>query len=108
MEQLEQLASVMINGLEWTVYESGNNQYVSLEREPGEHNIGYYDSAQLAIFIHKDLPIDQKRRTLIHELAHAFIYSYCVGDGDLFNEEVMCEFVAAYSAKILNIAKSIY
>lgn len=42
--------------------------------------------------------------TLIHELTHAFIFSYGYSNVEAFNHEQICEFVGVYADNIVQIA----
>ena len=42
--------------------------------------------------------------TLVHELTHAFIFSYGYSNNETFNHEQICEFVGHYAGDIVQIA----
>lgn len=48
------------------------------------------------------------RRTITHELSHAFLWSTQVHCQDTYGEEELCDFVACYAAQISRYANDIY
>lgn len=46
------------------------------------------------IYIDKDLPIDRKKATLIHELTHCFIDNYITHDEKQYSEEDVADLVS--------------
>lgn len=46
------------------------------------------------IYIDKDLPIDRKKATLIHELTHCFIDNYITHDEKQYSEEDVADIVS--------------
>ena len=46
------------------------------------------------IFIDKDLPLDRKRKTLIHELTHCYISEYITHEEKQFSEEDVADISA--------------
>lgn len=59
------------------------------------------------IYINANIPEDQKRKTLAHELCHAFLSEtqihYHNKSDELYTEEMLCEFVGHYGESILKI-----
>lgn len=50
---------------------------------------------------------DTFKETIIHELTHAFIFSYGLDDETFQKEEFICEFMAIYAEEIVQTAKDI-
>ena len=50
---------------------------------------------------------EEKLRTLIHELTHAFMSSYGFGQIDEWTTEVVCDFISTYADSIVRLADSI-
>lgn len=50
---------------------------------------------------------EETRRTLIHELTHAFINSHGFGQIDEWDTEVVCDFISTYADSIVRLADSI-
>lgn len=56
------------------------------------------------IYIDKTLIPQHKRRVLIHEIAHAFVFSYLLENKTQYSEEEVVEFVAAFGEQIIGLA----
>jgi len=93
------METITINGLEWNIEEVEEIAIVVADR----HILGSTYSNTLHIVILKDLPPTNFKKVLIHELTHAFIYSFGL-DQVKKNDEVLCDFVSAYSEQILKVA----
>mgnify|MGYP003308109641 CR=1 FL=1 len=50
---------------------------------------------QNEIWINEDMCEDQRLRTLRHELAHCYIWSYGLNNTPSFTEEMVCDIVAS-------------
>jgi len=59
------------------------------------------------IYLRKDLDLYTKRKTLIHELTHAFIEAYGFYQVD-FNNEIVCDFLGNYASEIINISNKYF
>lgn len=76
----------------------------NIESEPsiGRYfGVTFHDSQ--IIYIDKDLPIDRKRKTLIHELTHCYIDMYITHLGKEYSEEDVCDMNANSHDIIHNI-----
>ena len=60
------------------------------------------------IFLSNELRGSRLLRTIRHEITHAFIYSSQCEVPETFNEEQICEFVAIYGDKIIEISDEIF
>ena len=69
--------------------------------------VGNTDNRLYKISLIKDLDYTLKRKTLIHELVHAFINSYGFNDYD-FKEENVCYFFETYGDDILKIIEDYF
>lgn len=99
---------IKINGLEWTVF------FV-----PREHNKLEMDDMQcmgityfsdLQIYFDKTLSAELMRQTVIHELVHAFLFSYGIHiecDNNKDTEEAVCDFCGAYFDKLGKLSNKI-
>jgi Zn-dependent peptidase ImmA (M78 family) len=47
------------------------------------------------------LPLDIKRRTLIHELTHAVLFQNGFASVNQYDEEIVCELFASYADRII-------
>ena len=96
-----------INGIEWTIREEDEkSKYLTIIDQQGKEcqAIGFCAHENKYILLAKQLPKDQKVRTLRHELTHAFCYDCLVSNRYEFDQEALCEFVAIYSPRINQIA----
>ena len=93
---------IWINGLWWNVTLVPWNNY-NLINFNGKYTIGMTDTEYKTIYINNQLSEALFRKTLIHELAHAWLYSYGIVL-DISTEEFVCDFVAANSDDILSKA----
>lgn len=60
------------------------------------------------IFLSNELRGSRLKRTIRHEITHAFIYSSQCDIPETFDEEQICEFVAIYGNKIIEISDEIF
>lgn len=93
---------IWINGLWWNVTLVPWNNY-NLINFNGKYTIGMTDTEYKTIYINNQLSEALFRKTLIHELTHAWLYSYGIVL-DISTEEFVCDFVAANSDDILSKA----
>ena len=94
--------NVKINDLNWQILKVSSDDVNLLDGKNKCYGICYY--TEQIIYIDKSLEINKLYRTLKHELTHAFIYCYLLKMNCKFDEEELCEFVAIYAEKIINIA----
>lgn len=93
---------VKINSLKWTIKEvDTRSQELNAN---GNQCYGTCKYHTQEIFLDNSLKNDKKCQTLKHELAHAFISCYMLEQKQNYSEEDLCEFVALYSDKIVEIA----
>lgn len=62
---------------------------------------GSCDSAGGQIFIHNRLSYETMRRTIIHELTHAYIFAYGHAKREKYYDEDVCEIVSAFADAII-------
>lgn len=60
------------------------------------------------IYINKNLQKDLFRRTIIHELTHAYIWSYGLNQVESFKEENICDFLESHGDSIIGTANCVY
>lgn len=65
---------------------SGNNDV--------QETYGYTDYMERIIYINEDMKNSVRRKTLIHELLHCYIFEYCSIEQNEYSEEVMCDICA--------------
>ena len=62
---------------------------------------------QSEIYMSNELTERTFKRVLLHELVHACLFATQMSVPDAFNEEQLCDFLAIYSEKILDLANKI-
>ena len=68
--------------------------------------VTYFD---LGIIVIADyLPIDIKRRTLIHELTHAVLFQSGFASVNQYDLEVVCELFASYTDRIIKCVNTYF
>lgn len=101
---------LMINrltGVEYDVLETGDNDYVYVENNSnGTCQIGCCDYVHHMIYIHKELSLVQKIKTLKHELTHAIIEEYALSNDECkLSEEKVCDFMSIYGSEIESLTE---
>lgn len=94
-----------INSMMWIIKEVPQEEIKKIQnkrKNNEEENVKSVDSRyfgityldDLIIFINKDLPIDRKRKTLIHELTHCYINCYITHQEKNYDEEMVADIVS--------------
>jgi len=96
--------TIVINEIEWIVQEI--NPDTALLN--GNRAFAVCNVREKTIYISNDLNQDFKKQALIHELTHAFVFSYLLEVTNEFNEEELCHFVTKYSPQINQIANEYF
>lgn len=94
-----------INGDIWYISEATNEQLLQLldPDDTSKFIFGLTSRSQHHIYINQSICEGQKKRTLLHELMHCYLWEYGICT-ETFGEENMCDiFAGAYS-----VAKPIY
>lgn len=96
-----------LTGVEYDVLETGDNVYVYVANHfNGTCQIGCCDYVHHRIYIHKDLSLVQKVKTLKHELTHAIIEEYALSnDEGQLSEEKVCDFMSIYGSEIESLTE---
>lgn len=96
---------MIINGILWSIIFTNNIN--DLRRDDGTIALGICDKAKRTIYISDSLYGDLLKDVIIHEICHAFIfsYSYYIEEEE---EEFICQFVSRFSNDILWNAEGIY
>ncbi len=88
-----------INNNNWTILEKDTNVMLDKYKEDIDDRATYAFGVTIypthEIWINKDMCLEQKIRTLKHELTHCFIYNYGLYNVPSFNEEMVCDLVAS-------------
>lgn len=62
----------------------------------------------MRICIASDLKGDRAKRTIRHELCHAYIYATQANRPETWDEEAICEFMAVYGPEITSVARKVF
>lgn len=83
-----------------------NSEELIMDGEPCMAKL-YKQSRQ--IFIDESLldDWDELRETIVHELTHAFLYTYAISPRQFRDEEFICEFNAVYGQEIQELGDTI-
>lgn len=104
---------ISMNGIEYEIREISEKEYKEYRKEEDEKlcceitdtTKGAYFGATHnypnIIFIEEDLPIDRKRRVLIHELTHCYIAEYITHEDKQYSEEDIAD-ISANSHDIIH------
>ena len=95
---------VEINNIEWDIIFTNNTD--DLKRSDGSITFGVTDVNVLGIFIWSSLRGRMLRKVMLHELSHAFIFSYGYYL-TLEEEEFLCSFIDTYAEDIISYTDSI-
>ena len=69
---------------------------------------GVFYGTKKLIYLNGDACLTEKKRTLAHELTHAFLFETQLNHKDLYTEEEVCRFIELYSFIILELVKEFY
>lgn len=98
---MEKAKQIQIKNYTWVIIE------VEEFKDSPENEIafGRCDYVNQVIRINANLSKQQKRQTLLHELTHAFMQAYGLGQvSDTIPVEVMCDFLGTYADDMVKIA----
>lgn len=91
--------TVLINGIVWNVIFTNN--FDDLTRMDGTVTLGITDLDKQTIYLFSMLKGRMLRKVLIHELTHAFMFSYNFYL-TIEEEEFVCSFLDTYGDEIIN------
>lgn len=94
------MLTIKIHDLDWEI--------VFTEEELEETTCGETDKTSLVISLNTNIPEQLLKRTITHELCHAFIWSYGLENSFPLSEEQVCNFIETYIAEIDKLSKYIY
>lgn len=89
-----------INGLNWKIVFTENDNDLIVNSSV---RLGVTDRNRLTIYLYDGLKGKLLRKVLIHELTHAWLFSYDY-DLDVETEEMLCEFLDTYAENIIDEA----
>lgn len=94
---------IKINGYRWKV-ELVDAEIEKMHPEPDSYNLGLTEYCEGVISIRKGINEIMMRSTVIHELVHAFLFSYGYQVND---EESMCNFFGSQGDRIMELTNKI-
>ena len=103
------LCTIKVNELDYEVIEESDGEHVGIgtEDDPDAATLGLCDNLNDRIYVYHNMKRSNKRRTLAHELAHAYVYAaFCRKEE--YTEEEMCNFIESYVFDIVDIVNEVY
>lgn len=101
------MMKLRINGLNWNVQNVQRNDE-KLKSKDGDSCFGVTYYQELSVYLDKSMPKELYRQTVVHELIHAFTFSFGV---HLFanerTEESVCDFMGAHLDEICSATNKI-
>lgn len=94
---------IKINGYKWKV-EMVDGEIEKMHPDPDHYNLGLTEYCEGVISIRKSMSEPAMRSTVIHELVHAFLFSYGY---QVDGEESMCNFFASQGDRIMELTNKI-
>lgn len=95
-----------INGNDVEIIEI--NEYDPSLIVDGTARVGCIHYINNTIYLMENLTREVKKRTLLHELTHAFLNCNGMLNFDNFSQEQMCEFIAYHGENIVNICNKYF
>ena len=84
-----------INEKEWEIKEVSQEKLYNIHNEEyvenGDYYLGITEPTTNTIYIYKDLDIIQKRKTLIHELTHCYLFTFISFNNIEFSIDDFCD-----------------
>ena len=96
---------ILINNKEWDV-RFVRPLHDKLQRDDGFYTIASCDNLHQIIYINKELKGYRLRKALIHEITHAFIFSYNIDLTD-YEEEKLINVLVNFGTDIITLAESL-
>lgn len=96
--------NVVINGWKWEIVYTSDRR--NLSRSNGTLTVGVTDCNEMRIYLYEGLTGALERKVLLHELTHAFVFSY----GYFLTpeeEEFLCSFMDTYADDVVGSADMI-
>lgn len=96
-----------INGVNIDVVEVNESVITEKHKDKEDNTLGRYNQGLSKIQLLDTLPEDLKRQTLIHELAHAYMYGNA-HSSDNYDRETVCDLFGSYATDIVNITNKYF
>ena len=97
---------VNINGENWRIVLT-SPVHPALVRSDGGLTIGACDDSNKTIYLNEQLPPQQLKKVLCHELTHAAMFSYDI-ELSLEQEELLADLMATYGQEIIFTTNKIF
>ena len=88
-----------INSIDWTVRFDDNLS---------ENTLGQTNYDTLTIMIRSQSNEQNTKRTLLHEIVHAYLYSFGFGPKEQFSVEEVCDFIGSNASNLMNLIEEAY
>ncbi len=99
--------TITIKDYEWKIlFVKGDNANLDADEDNSVCGITHFN--KLTIYINKDIAEDLVLHTITHELTHATLFSYGMGQYESFTEENVCDFMETHAREIISNADYIY
>lgn len=95
----------VMNNLEWELY-FVEHDHPRLENTDQEIHLGITYKSEQTIYIDRTVSSQQIYKTVVHELIHAFLFSYGF-DNCEWDEESMCNFIGQNAENIIKLANEV-
>lgn len=95
--------TIKVNGYKWKV-EFVDGEIEKMHPDSDHYNLGLTEYCEGIISIRKGMSKETTRSTVIHELIHAFLFSYGYA---VESEEAMCNFFGSQADRIMKITNEI-
>lgn len=100
--------NIQINKLNWTVKWSDANTISALaeQNKSTGYAFGQIDIVYLQILLNKEIHPDLIFKTIVHELIHAYLFSYG-WTKYTYDEEQICDFISSHIVDLITNANKI-
>lgn len=102
----KQIETIPIAGQLWTVYAADSHDAELFVN--GGACFGTTWSGSYSIYISNELSGTRARRTITHEVTHAYLYSTQCNMPESYSEEQLCDFIAIYCDEIRIVSEFLY
>ena len=105
-EKVRVVAEFTIGQFDWELYLVGDKDTKLMVDD--QQCFGYCNFANLQVCISNiEMAAQVRKATLVHELTHAFLYSYGY-QKDSYDEEQFCDFMESHGKTIIELSEQLY
>jgi len=95
-----------INDLMWDIkWVKATDKNLCANKDEDVCGITHFNAT--TIYMNRECPRELIYKTLVHELTHATLFSYGLGQYETFTEENVCDIMDSYGLQILTLANDI-